>query len=123
MDRSGSARILVTPGVDVVSVLVVDRARRRGLVGGAGVHAARRVVAERDHELAGPVALDPAPARRPGRSLESVLLLNGHPRHPPASGGKRIAGAGELLTNSFSRAASHSCRATMVGMSIAVPPP
>src|ERR1700709_784391 len=36
--------------------------------------------------------------RRPVRPLEAVLLLHGHhPRHPPAFGGQRVAGAGQLL--------------------------
>jgi hypothetical protein len=36
-------------------------------------------------------------ARRAVRTLEPVLLLDGHPRHPAALGGQRIARAGELL--------------------------
>src|SRR5215210_2071297 len=36
-------------------------------------------------------------ARRAVRALEGVLLLDGHPRHPPALGCQRIARAGELF--------------------------
>jgi hypothetical protein len=30
-------------------------------------------------------------------SVELVLLLHGQPRHPPALGGQRVTGAGQLL--------------------------
>src|SRR5215218_8327498 len=36
-------------------------------------------------------------AGRAVRALEGVVLLHGHPRHPAALGGKRVAGAEELL--------------------------
>ena len=36
-------------------------------------------------------------AHLPVRALEGVVLLDGHPRHPPALGGQRVARAGELL--------------------------
>ena len=36
-------------------------------------------------------------ARLALRPVELVLLLHGHPRHPPALGGQRVTGAGQLL--------------------------
>src|ERR1700716_1389331 len=36
-------------------------------------------------------------AGRATRPVEQVVLVDGHPRHPPAVGGPRVAGAGELL--------------------------
>ncbi len=36
-------------------------------------------------------------AHRAVRALEGVVLLHGHPRHPAALGGQRVAGAGQLL--------------------------
>ena len=36
-------------------------------------------------------------ARRAVRALKGVVLLHGHSRHPPALGGQRVAGAGQLL--------------------------
>ena len=72
-----------------------------------------------DHRAAGAAALGPAvhaglveeavddqltapleqveQARRAVRALEAVVLLDGHPRHPAALGGQRVAGAGQLL--------------------------
>ena len=36
-------------------------------------------------------------ARLPFAPVELVLLFHGHPRHPPALGGQRVTGAGQLL--------------------------
>src|SRR6185436_11002003 len=49
-----------------------------------------------DDQLAAPLE-QVEQARPPGGAVERVVLLNGHPRHPAARCGQRIAGAGQLL--------------------------
>ena len=49
-----------------------------------------------DDQLTAPVE-QVEQARRAVRAVEAVVLLHGHPRHPAALGGQRVAGAGQLL--------------------------
>jgi hypothetical protein len=56
----------------------------------------RRVEGAVDDQLAAPVE-QVEQAHRAVGALEAVVLLHGHPRHPPALGGQRIAGAEHLL--------------------------
>ena len=52
--------------------------------------------------------------------VEFVILLDRHPRHPPAFGGQRVAGSGKglFLHQKLLRAASHSCCDTTGGVFI-----
>ena len=52
--------------------------------------------------------------------IELVLLLDGHPWHPPALGSQRITGAGQLLLlhEQLLAGSPHSCGETIFGVSI-----
>ena len=87
----GVARVEVGEVGDLVGHERAAAAAALGPAGDAGLE--EEAV---DDQLAAPLE-QVEQARRPVRSLEAVLLLHRHPRHPAAFGGERVAGAGQLL--------------------------
>src|SRR5260221_3934525 len=93
----GVARVQMSEVRDLVGH---ERATAAAALGPAGYAGLEEVAV--DDQLTAPVE-KVKQARRPVWALKAVILLYGHPRHPAALGGQRVAGAGEhpLLDQQF----------------------